>query len=85
MTSSVPQTTVEGVASPEAATATAPDGGASARREESFRAPAQVNSAAGGGRGGPARRRRKPNYTDGPFTESKELLGGAEPPSGARR
>jgi hypothetical protein len=83
MTSSVPRATVKGVAGPEAATT--PEGGASERREESFPALAQVNSGAGGGRGGPARRRRKPSYTDGPFTESKELLGGIEPPGGSGR
>jgi hypothetical protein len=31
------------------------------------------------------RRRRKPTITDGPFTESKELIGGSTPPNATRR
>jgi hypothetical protein len=36
--------------------------------------------------GRPARadRRRKPTILDGPFTESKEMLGGYRPPNSAR-
>jgi hypothetical protein len=34
---------------------------------------------------GPRVRRRKPPITDGPFTETKELLGGWASPDSARR
>jgi len=36
-------------------------------------------------RGGRDVRRRKPTITDGPFTETKELLGGWAPPGSVRR
>lgn len=55
--------------------------------EDSYGSGGPVNGATDSGdvRRRPRVRRRKPPITDGPFAETKELLGGWAPPGSARR
>jgi len=64
-----------------------PHSGLDQNSEDSFNSGALVNPerATARGRGPRHRRRRKPVIIDGPFTESKEMLGGFSPPGSARR
>lgn len=64
-----------------------PHSGLDQNGEDSFNSGALVNPerATARGRGPRHRRRRKPIIIDGPFTESKEMLGGFSPPGSVRR
>jgi hypothetical protein len=63
-----------------------PDGSAVGRVPQSSGAPARwVNAEPERRTPQPRVRRRKPPITDGPFAESKEMLGGYAPPGASRR
>jgi hypothetical protein len=82
MESSVPHESHEAFAS------TTPDDVIDDGSEKSLPSPAPVNSAGFGmkvQRTGGVRRRRGTIITDGPFAETKEVVGGVMPPNGIRR